>query len=155
MALPTRTQSRCRLMQRLGVARAALREYGIRDAPDYAEVLIAEAVRGKRVASRVNQGHDVVSGRYGRVEVKCRQLPPDGRIEERIAISASKKSGFDHLAIVIFHADFGVKGAVLLPYKVVWRLATRQRYNRIGYSQAARLDGAIDVTERVRRAAMK
>jgi hypothetical protein len=39
-------------MQQLGIVRASLQEFGIRDAADYAEVLIAEALGGERVASR-------------------------------------------------------------------------------------------------------
>ncbi len=101
----------------------------------------------------MNQGHDVVCGRYGRVEVKCRQLPPDGRTEERVAISPSKKSGFDFLAVVVFHTDFTVKGAVIVPYSGIWKVAAHQEYNRVSYSQALRLAGAIDVTALVRKAA--
>jgi hypothetical protein len=140
-------------MQRLGVVRAALREFGIRDAVDYAEVLIAEVLGGKRATSRVTQGHDVIAARYGRIEVKCRQLPADGRIEERVQVSASKESGFDFLAILVFRADFTVKGAAILPYSAVWDLAVHQHYNRISYAQASRLPGAVDITDAVRGAA--
>ena len=145
--------SRHDLMHQLAVVRAALREYRIRDAPDYAEVLIAEALAGKRVPSPTNQGYDVVCERYGRIEVKCRQLPPDGRVEERVEVLRSKESGFDFLAIVIFHADFAVSGAVVIPYDSVWELIARKRYNRISFSQACGLRGAIDVADRVRDAA--
>jgi hypothetical protein len=145
--------SRRMLMHQLSVARTSLREYGIRDAPDYAEVLIAEALLGDRVVSRVTKGHEVLSEKFGRVEVKCRQLPPDGRIEERVEISASKEVGFDHLALVIFHTDFSVKGAVIVPYAVVWKLASQHQYNRLSYAQACQLAGAVDVTAIVRDAA--
>src|SRR5437764_289377 len=62
------------LMQHLASTRERLRKFGIRDASDYAEVLVAEALAGRRLASRVNKGHDVVAELFGRVEVKCRQL---------------------------------------------------------------------------------
>jgi len=139
-------------MKQLSSIRASLRKYGIRDASDYAEVLIAEALNGERVASRVTKGHDVISPVYGRVEVKCRQLPIDGRIEEGVEISASKEAGFDFLAILIFNADFTVKGAALIPYEAVWNLVRVQKYNRIGFSQAIQISGAIDITHDVRRA---
>jgi hypothetical protein len=145
--------SRRELMHQLAVVRAALREYRIRDAPDYAEVLISEALGGNRVASQANPGYDVVCDGFGRIEVKSRQLPPDGRNEERVAVSESKESRFDFLAIVVFHPDFEVRGAVVAPYDSVWELIAGQRYNRISYAQACGLLGAIDVTDRVRDAA--
>jgi hypothetical protein len=153
IAMPSQKPSRRELMHRLAVVRADLREYRIRDAPDYAEVLIAEALGGIRVASQVNPGYDVVCERFGRIEVNSRQLPPDGRTEERVAVSESKESGFDFLAIVVFHPDFDIRGAVVAPYDSVWELIASQRYNRISYSQACGLRGAIDVTDRVREAA--
>ncbi|MDP9173607.1 MAG: hypothetical protein M3O30_07045 [Planctomycetota bacterium] len=142
-------------MEQLSRVRASLQVHGIRDASDYAEVLIAESLGGQRVASRVNKGHDVLCGLYGRVEVKCRQLPAAGRLEERVEISAAKEAGFDFLAVVIFHSDFRVKGAVLVPYGVVWELTAHQQYNRISYSQASQLIGAIDISGAVRLAADK
>lgn len=145
--------SRLLLMQQLGLIRAALRKYGIRAASDYAEVLVAEALQGKRVLSRVTKGHDVTSPVYGRVEVKCRQLPADGRMEERVEVSPSKETGFDFLAIVIFNVDFTVKGATLMPYAAVWDLVVHQHYNRISYPQAMLIDNALDITRDVRKAA--
>lgn len=141
-------RSRSQLMSQLAVVRKRLADHGIRDAPDYAEVLVAEALGGTRVASGVNRGHDVVTVRFGRVEVKCRQLPLDGRVEERIELKASKKDGFDHLAIVIFHPDFGVKGAVLVPYADVWGGTGRSRLNRTSYKQACAIP--VRLTSRTR-----
>jgi hypothetical protein len=127
----------------------SLREYGIRDASDYAEVLVTEALGGERETSGVNRGFDVYVPKYRRIEVKCRQLPPDGRIEERVEVAASKEDGFDYLAIVIFMPDFHVRGAVLVPYAEVWRFVELNQYNRISYSQACQLEGAIDITVEV------
>ena len=144
--------SRRDLMRQLAAVRERLREFGIRDASDYAEVLVAEALAGQRSTSRVNKGHDVLAELYGRVEVKCRQLPPDGRIEERVEIGAGKEGGFEFLAVVIFRADFSVKGAVVVPYAAVWELVARQEYNRVSYSQACQLPGAVDITPGVHAA---
>jgi hypothetical protein len=139
-------------MQQLAALRSQLREFGIRDASDYAEVLVAEALEWQRLASRIAKGHDVVAENYGRIEIKCRQLPFDGRIEERVEVGAGKEDGFDFLAVVIFSPDFSVKGAVVVPYSAVWDLVTRQQYSRISYSQACALPGAIDITAAVRAA---
>jgi len=145
--------SRCQLMRQLAALRERLREYGIRDASDYAEVLVAEALEGQRLASRVAKGHDVLAGLYGRVEVKCRQLPADGRVEERVEIGAGKEAGFEYLAVVIFQPDFAIKGAVVVPYAAVWELVAQQKYNRVSYSQACALPGSVDITAAVQAAA--
>ena len=138
------------MIQQLATLRSRLREYGIRDASDYAEVLVAEALEGERLASRITKGHDVVAENYGRIEIKCRQLPHDGRIEERVEVGAGKEGGFDFLAIVIFSIDFSVKGAVVVPYSAVWDLVSQKLYSRVSYSQACALPGAVDITAAVR-----
>jgi hypothetical protein len=133
--------------------REALADHRIQDASDYAEALIAEARSGQREASGVNQGFDVKSPRFGRVEVKCRQLPRDGRIEERVDLRDSKKDGIDYLAILVFLPGFRVKGAVLVPYGQVWTIIESRKYRRISYAEARQLDGAIDISGAVAKAA--
>lgn len=140
------------VMTQLAIVLQRLSAYGIRNAADYAEILVAEAVGGQRIANLVHQGHDVVSPKHGRVEVKHRRLPPDGRIEERVELKPSKKGGFDYLAIVVFYSDFSVKGAVLVPYSRVWGGTGKSRFNRTSYSQACELPGAIDITSALRQA---
>lgn len=140
-------------MRQLAAIRAQLGAFGIRDAADYAEVLVAETLNGSRLPSRVAKGHDVLAFPYGRIEVKCRQLPPDGRTEERVEVGASKQNGFDYLAIVIFRADFSVKGAVIVPYAAAWESVAAQRYNRVSFAQACQLPGAIDITTTIQTAA--
>jgi hypothetical protein len=148
-------QKRYDLMAQLSRIRDCLRIYDIRDASDYAEALVAEALGGRRERSRVNKGFDVTIPVYGRIEVKCRQLPLDGRLEERVALGASKEAGFEYLAVVIFYPDFQVKGAVLAPYEAVWDLVSSQQYNRISYRQACSLPNAIDITAQVSEAATR
>lgn len=148
-------QSRFELMRQLAEIRKQLSHFHIRDAADYAEALVAEALEGERLANKVNQGHDVLTKQFGRVEVKCRQLPSDGRIEERVEISISKKDGFEHLAIVVFLPNFSIKGAVIVPYSSVWNYITIHKYKRLSYKQACLLDGALDITSRVLSAAKK
>ena len=140
-------------MQQLAAVRERLWAFGIRAAADYAEVLVAEAMTGQRSSSRVNKGYDVMADSYGRIEVKCRQLPPDGRVEERVEVGSGKEGGFEFLAIVIFHPDFSVKGAVIVPYVTVWDFVAAQRYNRVSYAQAWQLAGAVDSTAALRAAA--
>lgn len=130
-------------------------EHGIRSVSDYAEQIVADALGGAREANSVNKGYDVMSPRHGRVEVKFRQLPNDGRLEERCALSDAKEGGFDYLAIVIFHADFRVKGAVLVPYSEAWKYVEASPYNRISYAQACACIGSIDITSEVRLASQR
>ena len=140
-------------MTQLAIVRERLKRYRIRDAADYAEVLVAEALNGERKSSGVNRGFDVTAPRFGRIEVKCRQLPSDGRKEERVTVGGTKEHGFDYLAIVVFFPDFHVKGAVLVPYHEVWNVVATHEYSRISYAQACELAGAIDLTGKVSRAA--
>jgi hypothetical protein len=128
-------------------------EHGIRSVSDYAEQIVADALGGMRQSSGVNQGFDVMTPKHGRVEVKFRQLPGDGRIEERCALSDAKENGFDYLAIVIFHPDFRVKGAVLVPYREAWPFVEASAYNRISYTQACGCRGAVNITTEVAAAA--
>ena len=108
-------------------------EHGIRSVADYAEQVVADALSGVRVANGTNKGFDITAPHYGRVEVKFRQLPSDGRIEERCALSDAKENGFDYLAVVIFQPDFTVKGAVLVPYDEAWKFVVANEYKRISY----------------------
>jgi hypothetical protein len=126
-----------------------LRAHGIRRISDYAEVLIAEALDGERVSSGVNKGFDVIAPGFGKIEVKYRQLPPDGRMEQRVELGRAKCDGFDYLAIVIFDCDMHVHGAVLVPYNSVWEIVESRTWRRINYDQASAISGAINITVQV------
>lgn len=153
--MTTAAKTRQELMRQLAELRGRLAKHRIRDTPDYAEVLVAEALEGDRVPNGVNQGYDINSPRYGRIEVKCRVLPTDGRLEERVDIGNTKADGFDYLAIVIFYPDYSVKGAVLVPYSEVWRVIDSRKYRRISYGEACQLESVVDVTEPVSAASQR
>jgi hypothetical protein len=127
----------------------------IRSVSDYAEQLVAEGLHGSRVKNAVTKGYDLTAPGLGRVEVKFRRLPSNGRIEERVALGSAKENGFDYLAIVILYADFRVKGAVLVPYGEAWKFVQESAYNRISFSQACTCSGAINITTEVAAAAEK
>lgn len=107
------------------------------------------------MGSGVNKGFNVVCRRIGRVEVKCRQLPPDGRIEDRVEVGLNKREGFDHLAIVVFDPDFNVHAAVLAPYRAVWDHLKGKRYRRLRLAEVQGLSCAQDITAAVRRASKR
>jgi len=55
--------------------------------------------------------------------------------------------------VVIFRADFSVKGAVIVPYASAWEFVAAHQYNRVSYPQACELPGAVDITVAVQAAA--
>jgi hypothetical protein len=130
-------------------------EHRIRSVADYAEQIVAEALDGKRERNCNCTGFDVAAPGRGRIEVKFRQLPLDGRVEERVSLNEKKQNGFDYLAVVIFAPDFSVKGAVLVPYAEAWKIIDESPYGRISYSQACSCNGAINITDIVNQAAQK
>jgi len=119
------------------------------------ETLVAEALDGQRVSSGVNQGFDVDAAGFGRIEVKHRQLPPDGRVEQRVELAAAKVNGFDYLAVVIFDVEMGVHGAILVPYASVWPIVESRPWRRISFSEAVALPGAINVTVQMQAASQR
>ncbi|MFP4144766.1 MAG: hypothetical protein ACLFV3_06445 [Phycisphaeraceae bacterium] len=142
-------------LTRQELMRRLMAEHRIRSVSDYAEQIVADALAGHREANAVNPGYDLIAPHYGRVEVKFRQLPADGRLEERCTLSDAKESGFDDLAVIIFEPDFCVKGAVLVPYAEAWDFVRTSNYNRISYGQACGCDGAVDITAEVSSAAQR
>jgi len=129
-----------------------LRPYGIESLCDYAEYAFERALGGKRVA-RGLKGHDVVVPRLGRVQVKERRLPADGRIEERLHLLNVTKSSCDHVGAIIFNNDYTVKKATLVPHPQVWTLlcAHPDPEKKVKFDLLARLPGAIDLTDRLRQ----
>jgi hypothetical protein len=69
-------------------------------------------------------------------------VPQEKSSEERKRASA-----------LAFLAHFAVKGAVVVSYASVWDLVPRQAYNRISFTQACQLPGAVDITAAVHAAA--
>ena len=89
-------------MKQFCKARARLAKYGIRDEGGYAELLVAKALCAKRNASGVQKGYDLICKKRGKIEVRCRVLPRDGRNEDRLVIPKVKVKGFDVFVGVLF-----------------------------------------------------
>ncbi len=142
-------------VSRRELMRKLVHEHRIRSVADYAEQLVAEALNGTREENRNAKGFDLIAPGLGRVEVKFRQLPKNGRLEERVSLKQTKQYGFDYLAVVILQPDFRVKGAVVVPYKEAWRIIEASPYKRISFSQACSCNGAINITREVDVAAQK
>ena len=129
-----------------------LRPYGIESLSDYAEYAFEQALQGKRVA-RGKKGHDVLLPRLGRVQVKERRLPADGRLEERLHLRNCSSEGCDFIGAVIFANDYTVKKATLVPFAEVERmiLTHPDREKKVRFDLIAALPSAVDLTERLQR----
>ncbi len=129
-----------------------LRPYGIESISDFAEYVFERALQGKR-AGRGSKGHDVLVPKVGRVQVKERRLPSDGRIEERLHLRNVSATSCDYLGAIILNNDFTVRKATLVPHAQVWRmiLSHPDPEKKVRYDLVASLPGATDMTERLRR----
>ena len=141
-----------RLLSQYLAALEALRPFGIETLCDYAEYAFEQALGGKRV-TRGQKGHDVVCGQYGRIQVKERRLPADGRTEERLHLRNITADSCDYLGAVIFENDYTVRKATLVPHSEVWPLivAHPDKEKKVKYSLVAALPGALDMTGTLRQ----
>ena len=142
------------MIQAYAAALERLQNFDIRSIGDYAEALVAEALAGKRV-SRNTKGHDVLAPLYGRIEIKCRVLPRNGRSEQRATLGSTKMDGFDYLALVTFDRDLSIKTAVIVPHAATWEFVQTTYRHRIKPDEALKLSGAKDITDAVRMASEK
>jgi hypothetical protein len=140
-----------RLLSEYVASLEALRPYGIENLCDYAEYAFEKALDGRR-ESRNKKGHDVICTQYGRVQVKERRLPADGRVEERLHLGNVKPNSCDYVGAVIFHNDYRVKKATLVAHAEVWRLMETHPdpEKKVKFDLLASLPGAIDMTARLR-----
>ena len=124
-------------------------------AADYAESLAARALR-LTLNVRSTAGHDGVSIAGQRIEVKCRRLTPYNRSRQLSAIRGLDKKRFDHLAGILFEADFSVIRGALVPYAVVKRQAVYVKHTNswrfILRDSVWNLPGVRDITKQLQRA---
>ena len=139
-------------MKSFSQAREKLERFGIRDTGGYAEILVAEALHATRNACGVQKGYDLVCKHFGRIEVRSRTLPRDGRNETRLEISGNKANGFDTFVGVLFAADLSVIGGFMLPHNEAIALAEKQKFRRIPFHVGASHAKAVDITDALKRA---
>lgn len=135
------------LMKQFASAREALENHAVRDTGDYAEVLVAEALKANRNTSGVMKGFDVLCDTRGKIEVRSRTLPRDGRNEDRLEIPQAKVNGFDILAGVLFNSDLTIRGGFLLPHDDAISLSAKQKFFRIPFSVGAAHPNAQNITQ--------
>lgn len=124
------------LLNELASVRKKLSDHGIRDESGYAEMLVAEALGGKRHSSGVEKGSDLLAPEYGRVEVRSRTLPLDGRNEARLNLPEKKRGEFDWFAGVVFSSDLSINTAFLLCHEDAWECASKNKRNDVTFKNA-------------------
>jgi hypothetical protein len=137
-------------MKQFCKARARLAKYGIRDEGGYAELLVAKALCAKRNASGVQKGYDLLCKKRGRIEVRCRVLPRDGRNEDRLVIPKVKIKGFDVFVGVLLDSDLSVIGGFELPHNATVALASGNE--RVPFHVGIAHPKAINITARLKKA---
>jgi hypothetical protein len=131
------------LLNELASLRKKLSEHGIRDESGYAEMLVAEALKGVRHSSGVQKGSDLLAPEFGRVEVRSRTLPLDGRHEARLNLPAKKRGEFDWFAGIVFNSDLSINHAFLLPHDEAWVCASQNKRNDITHKNAKSCNGFL------------
>jgi hypothetical protein len=141
-------------MKQFCKARARLAKYGIRDEGGYAELLVAKALCVERNTSGVQKGYDLLCKKRGRIEVRCRVLPRDGRNEDRLQIPKEKVNGFDVFAGVLFNADLSIVGGFMLTHDEAIALASagNEKYLRIPFRVGIAHPKATNITARLKKA---
>jgi hypothetical protein len=126
--------------------------YRIRDQGQYAARLVGEAIGARVLANGVNKGFDLEHDNYGRIEVRSRRYPLDGRREDRAQVPARKAGLFDYFAHIVLDTNFTIAGGYLAPHDVIDALARRGRQRYVRFSDGRALPGAIDITLLLREA---
>lgn len=135
--------------------REALEAHGVRNTGDYAEILVAAALNAERNVNGVTKDYDVLCPLRGRIEVRSRTLPRDGRKETRLQIPKEKVNGFDLLAGVLFDPHLAISGGCLLPHDDAISLSVRQKFLRIPFDRGFRHSNAIDISTILREAQLR
>jgi len=120
--------------------------YRVRDQGQYAARLVGDAIGAHVLANGVNKGFDLEHDKYGRIEVRSRRYPHDGRREDRAQVPARKTGLFDYFAHVVLDTNFAIAGGYLAPHDVIDALARRDRQRSIRFSDGRALPGAVDIT---------
>jgi hypothetical protein len=126
--------------------------YKIKDPGSYAEHLVAKALGASLLRNSVNKGFDLKHESYGRIEVRSRRYPLDGRREDRVELPNVKSGLFDFFVHVVFDPDFSVFGAYLVPHDAITALASASKNRRVRFSEGCALSDATDITFKVRKA---
>lgn len=149
----TNTPRMSALFRQLAAVEQQLWEhFGVKDQGQYAAQLVAQALGARKLANGVNKGYDLHHDLYGRIEVRSRRYPLDGRREDRAQVPVVKAGHFDHFVHLVFDQTFSVVGAYVCPHDRICELAAASKNRCIRYAEGVVLPGVIDITGAVRQA---
>src|SRR4051794_15431498 len=80
--------------------------FGVRELGKYAVILVGAALDARVIQNGVNRGYDLEHDSFGRIEVRSRREPLDGRSERRVELPIKKLGHFDHFVHVVFRKDY-------------------------------------------------
>lgn len=118
------------------------------------ELLVAIAVGGE-VVGKNNLGSDVISPKYGRIEVKSRILGTDGPYP-RVSLKSSNIDKADYFVAVRWTRDFEFHAAWMLPKSAAATLYAERKQGsglaHINWDRWMRAEAAIDLSVAFRNA---
>lgn len=94
---------------------------------DYGELLFAKAF-GWRLEGNSAAGHDATDKEGVRYQIKARRLTAANGSRQLSAIRRLNDETFDHLAAVLFDANFKVLRAIIIPHSLVASRARRREH---------------------------
>jgi hypothetical protein len=127
-------------------------------AGDYAEKLVATALRGTQVENFAEKSYDVDTSEYGRVQVKARVVGDPPR-SSQLGTSPFRSWDFAHAALVQLNAiDYTVRRAVLVPVELARSLARQRPHVRgevlVMNAALMNIEGSIEITQLLREASV-
>jgi hypothetical protein len=121
---------------------------------DYAESLVSRAL-SLALAPKSSTGYDAVDALGQRYEIKGRRPTKQNPSRQLSAIRGLEAKHFSFLAGVLFHEDFSVNRACLIPYETVERLAVYRTHVSAWILHLRdgvwSVPGVRDITEPIRR----
>ena len=85
---------------------------------DYAEQLVATKL-GLTLQTKSAKGYDAVDSEGRRYQIKARRRTPENQSTQLSQLRNLDQKPFDFLVGVLFHADFSVEFAAVIPHPVV------------------------------------
>jgi hypothetical protein len=123
---------------------------------DYAELLFCNAYGWAREGNSAS-GHDATDALGVRYQIKARRITPHNRSRQLSAIRNLDKGPFDFLAGLVVDQIFQVVRAALIPVSVVRHASDHvvhtNSWKFLLRNDVWKMDGVLDVTDKIRNAA--
>lgn len=90
---------------------------------DYAEWLVASRL-GMSLEGKSNAGYDAIDAAGVRFQIKARRVTSDNGSRQMGVIRKLDEGHFDKLIAILFHSDFSVLAAYVMPHSMIAEFAT-------------------------------